>query len=155
MMNIFFGLNILVLVLVMACILVMIAMGIDLAFGWRKAKLRGEAHSSYAFSRTFSKFLLYEGMMVISGCIDILIHLAIYTFGYIYYVPVVACIIAIILCVTEGWSMREKADAKTRNRINNAVELLQKTCSRDQIVGMMTDALQNAEKEKKDNINNK
>lgn len=45
----------------LAMIITVIAMTVDLIAGWRKATIRGDAHTSYAFSRTITKFLMYEG----------------------------------------------------------------------------------------------
>ena len=61
------GTPVLVLLSLVAMGLVNVAMGADLVSGWRKAKLRGEAHTSYAFSRTLSKFLLYMGILIVGG----------------------------------------------------------------------------------------
>ena len=140
------GLPLLATILLVAMLAVLVAMGSDLCFGWRKAKMRGEARTSYAFSRSFSKFLLYMGMMIVSGCIDMLIHFVMYMFNVYYYVPVVAIGIAIVLCVTEIWSMKEKADEKTRNSIKNAIDLVQKTLTHDQIVAVLAEAMRRANK---------
>ena len=140
------GLPLLATILLVAMLAVLVAMGSDLCFGWRKAKMRGEARTSYAFSRSFSKFLLYMGMMIVSGCIDMLIHFVMYMFNVYYYVPVVAIGIAIVLCVTEIWSMKEKADEKTRNSIKNAIDLVQKTLTHDQIVSVLAEAMRQANK---------
>ena len=140
------GLPLLATILLVAMLAVLVAMGSDLCFGWRKAKMRGEARTSYAFSRSFSKFLLYMGMMIVSGCIDMLIHFVMYMFNVYYYVPVVAIGIAIVLCVTEIWSMKEKADEKMRNSIKNAIDLVQKTLTHDQIVAVLAEAMRRANK---------
>ena len=140
------GLPLLATILLVAMLAVLVAMGSDLCFGWRKAKMRGEARTSYAFSRSFSKFLLYMGMMIVSGCIDMLIHFVMYMFNVYYYVPVVAIGIAIVLCVTEIWSMKEKADEKTRNSIKNAIDLVQKTLTHDQVVAVLAEAMRQANK---------
>lgn len=140
------GLPLLATILLVAMLAVLVAMGSDLCFGWRKAKMRGEARTSYAFSRSFSKFLLYMGMMIVSGCIDMLIHFVMYMFNVYYYVPVVAIGIAIVLCVTEIWSMKEKADEKTRSSIKNAIDLVQKTLTHDQIVAVLAEAMRQANK---------
>lgn len=107
------GVPILALIHLVAIISVIIAMMADLCFGWRKAKIRGEERTSYAFSRTFTKFLLYMGIMIVTGCIDLLIHFVLYMFGYCYFVPVLAIGAAIGLCLTEIWSMKEKAAGQT------------------------------------------
>lgn len=146
MNGILHGLPLLATILLVAMLAVLVAMGSDLCFGWRKAKMRGEARTSYAFSRSFSKFLLYMGMMIVSGCIDMLIHFVMYMFNVYYYVPVVAIGIAIVLCVTEIWSMKEKADEKTRNSIKNAIDLVQKTLTHDQIVSVLAEAMRQANK---------
>lgn len=138
------GLPILALIHLVAVLSVLVAMSADLCFGWRKAKIRGEAHTSYAFSRTFSKFLLYMGMMIVAGCIDLLIHFVLYMFNIYYFVPIVAIGIAIVLCVTEIWSMKEKADQKTRNSIKNAIDLVQKTLTHEQIVSLLAEAMKKA-----------
>lgn len=138
------GLPILALIHLVAILSVLVAMSADLCFGWRKAKIRGEAHTSYAFSRTFSKFLLYMGMMIVAGCIDLLIHFVLYMFNIYYFVPIVAIGIAIVLCVTEIWSMKEKADQKTRNSIKNAIDLVQKTLTHEQIVSLLAEAMKKA-----------
>lgn len=138
------GLPILALIHLVAILSVLVAMSADLCFGWRKAKIRGEAHTSYAFSRTFSKFLLYMGMMIVAGCIDLLIHFVLYMFKIYYFVPIVAIGIAIVLCLTEIWSMKEKADQKTRNSIKNAIDLVQKTLTHEQIVSLLAEAMKKA-----------
>lgn len=138
------GLPILALIHLVAMLSVLVAMSADLCFGWRKAKIRGDAHTSYAFSRTFSKFLLYMGMMIVAGCIDLLIHFVLYMFKIYYFVPIVAIGIAIVLCLTEIWSMKEKADQKTRNSINNAIDLVQKTLTHEQIVSLLAEAMRQA-----------
>lgn len=135
---------ILALIHLVAILSVLVAMSADLCFGWRKAKIRGEAHTSYAFSRTFSKFLLYMGMMIVAGCIDLLIHFVLYMFKIYYFVPIVAIGIAIVLCLTEIWSMKEKADQKTRNSIKNAIDLVQKTLTHEQIVSLLAEAMKKA-----------
>jgi hypothetical protein len=62
------------LIVVVAMVVVIMAMCMDATFGWRKAKLRGEARTSYLFSRSITKFALYEEVLFISAGIDTLIH---------------------------------------------------------------------------------
>lgn len=83
-------------------------------------------------------------MMIVAGCIDLLIHFVLYMFKIYYFVPIVAIGIAIVLCVTEIWSMKEKADQKTRNSINNALDLVQKPLTHEQIVSLLADAMKQA-----------
>lgn len=130
------------LILAITMLVVVGAMAIDLVFGWRKAQERGDAHSSYAFSRTITKFVLYEGALFIAGGIDTLIHFGWQAFASTdYTIPCAAIFAGIVLCAVEIWSMKEKADAKTRNRINDVAELVAKTISKDQLVGLISEAI--------------
>lgn len=100
------GLPLMYLIEVLAMVIVIVAIGMDLMFGWRKAKIRGEARTSYAFSRTITKFALYEGVLLICLGIDTLIHFAWAMFAEtVYCVPLVSCLCAIVLCIVEIWSM--------------------------------------------------
>lgn len=124
------------LIVVVAMCVVIGAMCMDAAFGWRKAKLRGEARTSYLFSRSITKFALYEGVMFISAGIDTLIHFVWMQFSTssIHCVPLASILVAITLCIVEIWSMREKAEEKTRNNINHAIKVVADAISREEAV---------------------
>ena len=51
---IFDGLGIMYMLSVIVMFAVIVAMGVDFVSGWRKAKLRGDEHNSYAASRSFT-----------------------------------------------------------------------------------------------------
>lgn len=140
MENVIYDMRFMLTMVAMAMVLTMVAMGVDLAFGWRKAKERGDAHTSYAFSRTITKFVLYEGSIIVGGCIDTLLHFGLTFYGVRYAAPLVAFFMAIVLCATEIWSMREKADEKTRNRINQAATMLVKAIGKEQLAKMIAEA---------------
>lgn len=124
------------LIVVVAMCVVIGAMCMDAAFGWRKAKLRGEARTSYLFSRSITKFALYEGVLFISAGIDTLIHFVWAQFSNtsVYCVPIASSLVAITLCIVEIWSMREKAEEKTRNNINHAIKVVADAISREEAV---------------------
>lgn len=130
------GLPIMYLIVVVAMVVVIGAMSMDAAFGWRKAKLRGEARTSYLFSRSITKFALYEGVLFISAGIDTLIHFvwAQFSSESVYCVPIASSLVAITLCIVEIWSMREKAEEKTRNNINHAIKVVADAISREEAV---------------------
>lgn len=131
--NALHGLGVMYFVQVVAMVAVMIAMSMDLMFGWRKAKERGDARTSYAFSRTINKFALYEGVLLISCCIDTLIHFVWAQFSTgVYSFPVASCILAMVLCIVEIWSMKEKADEKTRNNLNTAIKVVAEAIPKEQ-----------------------
>ena len=133
--NILAGLPIMYLIVVVAMVVVICAMCMDAAFGWRKAKLRNEARTSYLFSRSITKFALYEGVLFISAGIDTLIHFVWAQFSdSVHCVPLASILVAITLCIVEIWSMREKAEEKTRNNINHAIKVVADAMQREQAV---------------------
>ena len=137
------------LIAVLAMIAVIVAIAVDLFFGWNKAKQRGDARSSYAFSRTISKFALYEGVMIIAFCIDMLVH---FVWAQLndtcYFAPIICCIVAIVLCIVEIWSMREKADEKTRNNLHNAIKIIAEAIPKDQVADFVKNVIEAGTKEK-------
>ena len=123
--EIFGGLGIMYMLTVATMLVVLIAMGVDLVFGWRKAKIRGEAHSSYAFSRSLTKFMLYEGVLVMATCMDTLIHFAWWQFSTDthYLIPLITHAFGFVLWAVEVWSRREEAEKKERARADEIVKL--------------------------------
>lgn len=131
----FEGLPVMLLLVVVAMIVVICAMCMDAMFGWHKAKERGEARTSYLFSRSITKFALYEGVLFISAGIDTLVHFVWAQFSSSAYVaPVASIVVAIVLCIVEIWSMREKADEKTRKNITHAIGVVAEAISKEQAV---------------------
>ena len=130
------GLPVMYLIVVVAMCVVIGAMCMDAAFGWRKAKLRGEARTSYLFSRSITKFALYEGVLFISAGIDTLIHFvwAQFNSSTVHCVPLASILVAITLCIVEIWSMREKAEEKTRNNFNHAIKVVADVLQQEQAV---------------------
>lgn len=53
------SLPVMCLIVVVAMLIIIMAMAMDAVFGWRKAKLRSEARTSYLFSRSITKFAFY------------------------------------------------------------------------------------------------
>lgn len=139
------GLPVMLLIVVVAMVVVIIAMAMDAVFGWRKAKLRNEARTSYLFSRSITKFTLYEGVMMICTGIDTLIHFswAMFNGSTIYCVPLVSCLVAVVLCIVEIWSMREKADEKTRSNFAHAIKVVADAIPRDQAIDIAKSILAN------------
>ena len=87
---IFDGVGLLVLLAVFTMLLVIVAMVVDGMSGW----------------------------LLITTCIDMLVHVGLILFvDWNYCVPVVTIFGGIIFCVVEIWSVYEKADAKAKKRI--------------------------------------
>ena len=138
-------------IVVVAMVIVLFAMMLDLASGLYKAKLRGEIRSSWGLKRTLSKFIAYEGGMLIAAGVDLLMHLSrlMHLFGLeaIYGVPVVTCLVGVFLLVVEFISIREKADKKTKKDMADAAELLNRMLSNDNFKELFRAALEQQNKE--------
>lgn len=126
-----------------ACIVVLIAMVVDLVSGLYKAKIRGDIHNSTALKRSVYKFLTYEGAMVVAACIDVLMHLAhffpLIGLGALDSVACVTILVGIFLCVVELLSVREKADSKTHAQFRKVEEAAIKVS--DKVVDRVLDAI--------------
>lgn len=136
-------------VVVMACLIVFVAMMIDLGSGLYKAKQRGEIRSSWGLKRTLSKFIMYEGGMLIAFGVDLLIYFSrlIELIGLttIVGVPVVTCLIGIFLLVVEFMSIRERSDKKTKKDFSEAGELLAKLIESKTFKDAVAAAIKNKE----------
>ncbi len=117
----------------MACIIVLLAMMIDLASGLHKAKMRGEIRSSWGLKRTLTKFITYEGAVILAFFVDVFLYWSrlfeLFHLNAITGVPVVTCLIGIFLVVVEFMSIMEKSDRKTKKDFSEAGELLTKALS--------------------------
>lgn len=138
MREIFEGLGVMYLLSVIVMIAVVVAMAVDFVSGWRKAKIRGDDHTSYAASRSLTKFLIYEGILIIGVCIDTMIHFVWFMFMESnYIVPLMSIAWGIILCVVEGWSVKEKADKKARKRMDEAATDLAKVLDKETVLELL------------------
>lgn len=113
---------------VIACIIVLFAMIIDLGAGLYKAKQRHEIRSSWGLKRTMTKFITYEGGMMIAFGVDLLIYFSrlfeLFKLSPIDGIPVVTCLIGVFLLIVEFMSIREKADKKTKKDFSEAGEII-------------------------------
>lgn len=135
---IFDGLDLMYLLSVIVMVAVIVAMGVDFVSGWNKAKLRGDEHTSYAASRTLTKFLIYEGMLLIGVCMDTMVHFAWAMFmDSAYMVPLATIALGIILCIVEIWSVKEKADHKQRKRMDEAAAALAQILDKETVMEIL------------------
>lgn len=145
-MNVFNGAANMLTIVVVACVVVLFAMMLDLASGLYKAKLRGEIRSSWGLKRTLSKFIAYEGGMLIAAGVDLLMHLSrlvdLFGLDAIYGVPVVTCLVGVFLLVVEFISIREKADKKTKKELSDAADLLSKLLNNDNFKNVLRTAIE-------------
>lgn len=154
MKTIFDGIGNMLIIALVAMIVVLIAMIVDLISGLRKAKVRGEYRSSEALKRTFTKFITYEGGMIIALCFDILIHMSrlVQLFGLdvIYGVPVISCLVGAFLCVVEFISVREKAEQKTKKQMDDAAKLLNTMLQNDNLKDVLRIAIEQQNLQRKE-----
>lgn len=112
-------------IIVAAMIIVLLAMMVDLASGLYKAKQRGDLRTSEGLKRTLSKFISYEGGMLIAAGVDVLMHLCrladVLHIGVLKGIPIITCLVGVFLLVVEFMSVREGADEKTKKEVR-AVE---------------------------------
>lgn len=136
------GLGVMYMISVIAMLVVIVAMGVDLVSGIRKAKLRGEARTSYGFSRSLTKFLIYQGILLIATCIDTLLHFGLYNIiDATYMVPCTELLMAIILCGVELWSVYEKAETKERRRMAKIAQAGAQVLDKEALAAAIGEAL--------------
>jgi hypothetical protein len=98
-------------------LLVAIAVAIDLISGWKKAKKRGEARTSYGLRRTVTKSVLYYALMLFAFMFDCI--------GMFFYAePYITLIAAGFLIFIEAKSILEKAQDKDKRKMNKSLEEL-------------------------------
>jgi hypothetical protein len=126
-------------------LIVLIAMSVDFASGFYKARLRGEERDSYGLKRTVSKFILYIGSMCIAAGVDSIFFACgfwgIVHFSALLHIPVVSTIVAVFLCAVEMLSIWEKADRKRRNEAAKTAGLISELISKDTLREAIKEAL--------------
>lgn len=124
-------------------VLVLVAMMTDLGSGLYKAKIRGEEHTSYALSRTITKFISYEGSLLVACCIDVML---LYTHLWdivglkvlwVESVPVLTLLLGAFNCFIELLSIREKATKKADRRAMNQLVAIVKTLGSDDVMKLL------------------
>ena len=139
-------------VVVLACLIVFMAMIVDLVSGLYKAKQRNEIRSSWGLKRTLSKFIMYEGGMVIAAGIDLLIFLSklfvLFHLDVLQGVPIITCVVGIFLLIVEFLSVREAADEKTKTEMSRVATAAATLVNKDDLVTAITTAIIEATKHK-------
>ena len=139
-------------VVVLACLIVFMAMIVDLVSGLYKAKQRNEIRSSWGLKRTLSKFIMYEGGMVIAAGIDLLMFLSklfvLFHLDVLQGVPIITCVVGIFLLIVEFLSVREAADEKTKTEMSRVATAAATLVNKDDLVTAITTAIIEATKQK-------
>lgn len=129
--------SILLKMVITVMLLVLMAMIIDLGSGLYKAKQRGELRSSEALKRTLTKFISYEGGLVIAAMVDMLINMAhffeLFGINALSNIPVVTILVGIFLLIVEFMSVREKADEKTKKQQADTASVLAELLTKEDV----------------------
>jgi hypothetical protein len=135
------GLKLMTLMVGVAAIAVVIAIMLDLASGLRKAKLMGEARSSYAYERTTTKLMRNGSVVLIMAMIDLMLF-----FGHLWEiigldllanVPVVTFIASAWMCFVQAESIREKAEDKAERKSAATLKQLADVLTTEQIQALL------------------
>ena len=135
------GLKTMALLVGVAAIAVVIAIMLDLASGLRKAKLMGEARSSYAYERTTTKLMRNGSVVLIMAMIDLMLF-----FGHLWEiigltllsnVPVITFIASAWMCFVQAESIREKAEDKAERKSAATLKQLAEVLTTEQIQALL------------------
>ena len=133
------------------CVIVLCAITWDFVVGWRKAKVRGEARTSYAMSRTATKLVTYYGAMGVGFSIDLLLNVgqlwAIVGIERLAHVPIVLTLISVFLCIVELVSIQESADTKLKKRMEKAGGIVMTAAGKVEIAKAIAEAIKIATKD--------
>lgn len=146
--KLFDGAEMMFTIVCVACMVVLLAMAIDLGSGLYKASQRGELHNSTALKRSICKFINYEGAMLIAAGVDVLFHIcklySVIGVDILIGIPVVCCIVGVFLCIVEFLSVKEKADEKTKIRMSEAERLIGEFMTKKELGDLIVEALKKA-----------
>lgn len=136
---------------VVVMLLVLVAMIIDLMAGLYKAKMSGELRTSIGLRRSVSKFVSYEGGLMIATIADLFIHFSkfyqLFHINILVGVPVVAILVGLFLLIVEFMSVREKADKKTRRKQVEALELIANIMTKEDFKSIIEKIIENNKKD--------
>lgn len=132
-------------VVAVVMVIVLLAMVIDLLSGINKARQNGKMRTSWGLKRTVSKFIMYEGSLLIAAGVDVLLH-ASHLYDLLHLdairgVPFVTCLVGVFICVVEFKSVHETADTKTKKEFAETARLIGQVVSRDELVDVIRDAI--------------
>lgn len=132
-------------VIVVAMVIVLFAMVIDLVCGINKARQNGQMRTSWGLKRTMSKFIMYEGGMLIAAGVDILMHSShlyeLFNLAVLRGVPFITCLVGVFLCIVEFMSVRESADIKTQKEFERTANLIGQVVDKAELVDIIKDAI--------------
>jgi hypothetical protein len=143
---------------VIVCIetlVIIVAMAVDFASGYYKAKLRGEERNSLGLKRTVSKFILYVGSVMIAAGVDSIFYICgfweIIHFSVLSKVPVVTTIVSVFICAIEIRSVWEKAEKKQKQDALQITEAFVKLIGKESVGERLESIIKELRDNEKDN----
>ena len=132
-------------VVAVVMVIVVIAIAVDLLSGINKARQNGKMRTSWGLKRTVSKFIMYEGSLLIAAGVDVLIH-ASHLYDLLHLdairgVPFISCLWGVFLCIVELMSVHEKAEVKMQKEWADTARLIGQVVARDELVDVIKDAI--------------
>lgn len=145
MENVFTDIGPMLSVVAVVMVIVLLAMVIDLLSGINKARQNGKMRTSWGLKRTVSKFIMYEGSLLIAAGVDVLLH-ASHLYDLLHLdairgVPFVTCLVGVFICMVEFMSVHETADTKTKKEWAETARLIGQVVARDELVDVIKDAI--------------
>jgi hypothetical protein len=64
-----------------------------------------------------------------------------------YYVPLIAILFGIVLCIVEAWSVKEKAEEKQRKRMDDAAAALANVLDKETILALIQNGIRKKKEE--------
>ena len=125
--DIFSNLPTLLTVVIIICLLVLVAIGIDFASCiYKSTQILHQPLQSTRLRSTISKILSYLGCILIGSMLDILILFTCAMFSKDYYIPIVTCLFGAIAFLVEAKSVKEKASDKQQRDIEKMAKTVTK-----------------------------
>lgn len=126
----------------LACIVVFVAIFVDLISGYKKAKFVGEPIESEKLRRTSLKLLLNGGLCLIASMIDLLLY-----FGHLWpllhlellrSVPVITFGVALWVSFVQWVSVKEKAEDKAERKSAKLAKAVMQSITQEQVAALIS-----------------
>lgn len=136
---------VMMIIIVIVAVIVVVAMSCDFVSGIYKAKLRGEATRSKAMRKSVTKFLCYEGAVIIAGCIDLMICLTqlmtLIDVPFLRYIPFVTLFAGILISMIEIKSIKEKATEKEQRYLSESIATISAIIGKEDLIKLLTNKI--------------
>ena len=134
------------LIILIDCVAVILAMGIDLYFGIQVSKKNGGFIRSKGLQKSTQKLIRYLSLIMLALCLDVINPVFVY-FDITSF-PIFSCAAAFILIYTEYKSIKEKFDDDFQKELqDNALEILNFVKNNKELIEQLKKSNSNKEDE--------